>query len=255
MVLLLTVSGDARAHEFWLEPSSFTPVLGAKTTITHRNGQYFKGNSYPYLKEWFSRFTITDAAGERAVEGIDGDDPAATLVLKNKGPAVVAYVSNPDLVIFDDLAKFTSYLKDEGIPDISEAHRRRGLPETDIKEHYVRCAKSLLGADGAIAKDATLGLPIELVVETGAEEAASRDRVSVRVLHRGKPSPATTIKVFRKSAPNPPARFVTDTNGRATVELPAGDIYLLNAVVLEEPPAGSTAHWLSLWASTTLEMR
>ena len=37
----------ARAHEFWIEPLSYEARVGGKIEGVLRNGEFFKGSSYP----------------------------------------------------------------------------------------------------------------------------------------------------------------------------------------------------------------
>ncbi|MCB1547168.1 MAG: DUF4198 domain-containing protein [Hyphomicrobiaceae bacterium] len=249
------MSGPGVAHEFWLEPSDYQPARSRKLTITHRNGQFFKGNSYPYLREWFDRFELWDARGRRAVKGVDGDDPAARIGPLTAGVTVVAYQSRNDSVTFKTWKEFRSYLADEGLEHIEAQHVALKLPLAGIAEHYIRCAKTLIRVDGAPLADRHFGMPVELLVERVELVSGDDAKVEVRLLHDGKPAREALVKVFRGKAPRDVLRLRTNGEGRVVVRLARADTYLLNAVVMRPPKAGMKEHWLSLWASTTFSLK
>ena len=62
-----------------------------------------------------------------------------------------------------------------------------------------------------------------------------------------------TIKVFNENDRKVHRRFITDAEGRARIELPVRDRYLLGAVhmLAPTPAEQKKADWTSLWASLT----
>ncbi len=257
-----TMITPASAHEFWLEPSSYTPKTGAKVTITHRNGQYFKGNSYPYIDVWFKSFLSFDGAkGEsakgRKVTGTQGDDPAATLTMTKPGLQIITYYGTPDFLTFENWKKFTTYLESEGQGHILARHNARGLSQTKVREAYSRCAKTLIGVGDSAGADRFTGMPIELVALKNPYKLASGEPLPVLLMLNGKPAPGLTIKVFASADRKNPARIVTDAQGRAIIPLPHKGTYLLNAVHIFDPPPSKKGkyEWESVWASLTFERR
>ena len=256
-ILLWTLIAPASAHEFWLEPSDYAPKTGAEVTITHRNGQFFKGNSYPYILAWFKSFTITAGKDVKTVEGTPGDDPAATLTLSKPGLKIIAYHSTPDFLKFPSWKVFTTYLETEGQGPILKRHRARGLSETVVRESYARCAKTLIAVGDGAGEDRFTGMPIELIAQKNPYMLPAGAPLPVLLLLHGKPAPGLTIRVFAKADRKNPVKFVTDANGRATIPLPLKGPYLLNAVYIFEPPPEKKGiyEWASVWASLTFERR
>ena len=247
----------ARAHEFWLEPSAYAAETGATVTITHRNGQFFKGNSYPLVRAWYKKFTLVEGENVQDIKGIPGDDPAASLHLAKPGLKIVTYLSTPDFLKFPSWKKFTGYLESEGQGHILARHRARGLSETLVRESYSRCAKTLIAVGNGKGADRFTGMPIELVAEQNPYELAAGAPLPVRLLLHGRPAAGLTIKVFAAADRKTPRRYVTDREGRALVPLPHRGAYLLNAVYIFEPPKDKAGkyEWESLWASLTFEKR
>ena len=251
VVALLAAVLPVAAHEFWLEPADFMPKTGANVPIFIFIGQNFKGNSYPYLREEYKTFTVSDARGTQPVKGIDGDDPAVNMKFANPGLAVMVHYSTPETLKFESWDKFDFYLKFEGLEHIAELHRKRGLPETGFVEVYSRCAKLLLSVGGAGGEDRLTGMPLELVAEKDPYHLAASEPLPVRLYRNGKPIGGVQIAALAKLAPDNRHTVRTDAEGRAKIALPLAGPWLLNAVVMEEPRNGEKAHWTSLWASMT----
>ena len=250
-IVVFVAVAPAASHEFWLEPSTYTPNAGDKIPISIRIGQNFKGNSYPYLREDFKVFTLTDGRGTRPVRGIDGDDPAVTATFEQPGLYIMVHYSTPEHLTFETWAKFDSYLKLEGLSDVAERHRRRGLPENGIVELYSRCAKLLVGVGDGRGDDRLTGMPLELVVEKNPYLLAPGEPVPVRLYHEGKPAADVQIAAISRAEPDNRLTARTDTEGRARLALPKSGPWLLNAVVMKEPKRSEKANWTSLWASMT----
>ncbi len=244
---------QAEAHEFWLEASDYTPKAGATITITIRNGQFFKGNSLPFIRDWFTRFVIKDSKDLRPIDGVDGDDPAIQMRLTTPGITVIAYQSKADELSFATWQKFTSYLRNEGLEHILPRHLERGLGKTGTKETYVRCAKILVSTNHSSGNDSAVGLPLELIAEQNPYTLPAGAILPVRLLLHGKPLADTTVKVFDSKQPDEPRRYISDKDGRIRVKLAPGSKYLLNAVHMFEPVNKKEADWSSFWASLTFE--
>ena len=255
IAFFLIASPPPAAHEFWLEASDYKPGKGDHIAVTHFVGQNFKGESFPFVGNWFQRYVLADEANVHDVEGVDGNDPALKLTMDEPGLKILAYQSNPNAITFEKWAKFEKYLKDEGLERFEAQHRNAGKPQTGIREFYTRYAKALIGVEGGKGNDRAIGLPLELVALANPYELGAGERLPVRVLIEGKPLAGVLIKVFNKTTPDKPERVRTDADGRADIPLAGPGVYLLNAVHMMEPLGSPTAekayHWRSLWASLT----
>lgn len=245
----------AHAHEFWLEPDDYTPTVGAKVSVSHVIGQNFKGTSYPYVKDWFERYIVADADGERPIDGVEGDDPAVALEFASGGLRILAHQSTASTLTMETFAEFEKYLVSVGLDHIVTLHRKQGKPETAIEERYARCAKTLISVGGAAGSDRAVGLPLELIAEKNPYQLADGEALPVLLLSEGQPLGAATIVVFSKTKSAEILRVQTDRDGRALVPLAVGHTYLLNAVHMVATEPGDDAHWQSLWASLTFARR
>ena len=253
-VVCSLVARPAIAHEFWIEPETFRPASGAKIPVRLFVGQYFKGESMPWVAENFERFTFTDARGTENIRAVLGDDPAATLAVRAPGRLWLVLRSGYFDLTYDKPGEFEAFLVKEGIEHLVPREQRGKIP---TKETYLRFAKSLLAAgkpEPGSAPDRAFGLALELVAETDPYSGASPE-FRVRLLYRGAPLPGALVTAFNKSAPGKRlAEVRTDASGRARLKLDRKGPWLVNAVHLIPAQKKSKAQWETLWASLTFEI-
>jgi hypothetical protein len=252
-VLLLLQAPFAVSHEFWIEPERFRPALGAKVPIRLFVGQYFKGNSLPFLTDNFERFYYADARGTNNLRGVLGDDPAAALIVRVPGRLWIVLRSTYFDLVYDKPGEFEAFLAKEGIDHLIPRGQRHQLP---VKETYSRSAKSLLVAGkppSRSAPDRAFGLPLELIAESDPHAGKSPE-FRVRLLYRGAALPGALVTAFNKAMPDKRLEARTDASGRARVALDREGIWLLNAVHLFPAPKKSGALWETMWASLTFEI-
>jgi uncharacterized GH25 family protein len=252
LVLLLEVP-SAAGHEFWIEPQQFRAAPGAKVPVRLYVGQYFKGNSMPFLSDTFERFYYADARGTENIRAVLGDDPAATLTVRLPGRLWIVLRSAYFDLTYDKPGEFDAFLAKEGIDHLVPREQRGTLP---IKETYSRCAKSLLivGKPPSVsAPDRAFGLPLELVAESDPYADRSAE-FKVRLLYRGAALPGALVTAFHKAVPDRRLEARTDASGRARLALDREGIWLLNAVHLLPAPKKSGAQWETMWASLTFEI-
>ena len=246
----------AAAHEFWIEALDFRIDVDEPLLADLRNGEEFTGVSFPYLPDRFVRFGIDDGTGEREVSGRLGDFPALEERPEREGLHTLVYESSGTSLVYDGYEEFESFVREEGMEWVLEAHDARGLSRERIGELFRRFAKALVAVGDAGGADRAVGLELELiarsnpyVIDDGALEVELRyrgeplERAQVSVFHR---DPASTVGIDRQR---------TDGKGRVTLDVSSPGTYLVNAVHMHEPSpedqASSGAAWESLWASLT----
>ena len=92
--LLLLAAGPLRAHDFWIEPSTFEPAVGEEVSLRLRVGESFAGDPVARNPKRIVRFQAVGPSGSIAVAGNAGDEPAGTLRPADAGTWIVAYRSN-----------------------------------------------------------------------------------------------------------------------------------------------------------------
>jgi uncharacterized GH25 family protein len=251
----------ARAHDFWIEPSVFMTAAGTSVPVTLRVGEDFNGTSQPYVKDWFIDFSVSSSAGREPLPGFAGDDPAATLSLKAPGLRMIGYHSTRSFVDLE-AERFNKYLAAEGLDRIQELRRERGQSQSNGREYYSRCAKSLVSVGQSSAAgversgyDQPLGYPLELIPRANPYALVPGDRLPIALLYRGRPVAGVLVIAF--TADQPARRFQARTgpDGLVTLPLDRAGRWLVKAVhMIPVPPADPAADWESFWASLTFEV-
>lgn len=248
------VSASAlRAHDLWIEPSSFRPVESQLFAVRLRVGEAFRGEPVPRDEKRTERFVAVGPVGEIFLNGTEGTDPAGFAVLPKSGTWVLVYDSNHATSELEG-PKFEAYLAEEGLERISELRAQRGQTAARGREIYSRCAKSLVvvGEGPAEGFDRTVGLPLELVPEASPAGLPVNTELPVALLFRGKPLAGALVVAVPREKPDAKVSGRTDADGRVRLRLDHAGDWLIKAVHMEPAPADSGADWESFWASLTL---
>jgi len=244
----------AQCHDFWVEPDRFQPEPGATVNIRLREGVDFKGNTLPFIPEWFADFSQVNAAGRSPVESLIGDDPAASITV-GEGALLLGYRSNRNFVELD-AKKFNSYLEEEGIEFIREQRIAQGTDDQPAPEYFVRCAKALLqsGAAGNGIYQTELGYIFELIAENDPYALKAGDEITFRLVYRGEPAVNLLVQAFERSHPERRQRIRTDNDGKATIQLTEPGVWMIKAVNIQPIIGDPKALWQSYWASYVFEL-
>ncbi len=255
LVLVLgVISGQAAAHEFWIEPESHRVAPGEAIRADLKVGKMLKGDYFPYLKKRFLSYRVTVGARTVDVQNYEGASPSLDITADQPGLRIITYHSTADRLVYRDWQKFLTYAEQEGMMWAVEAHKARGLPESGFSEIYSRGAKALVqvGKADAADRDRAVGLPLELIAGENPFADKTPTELPVQLLWRGQPIGDTQISIFRNNGTITRQIVRTDATGRAMIPLNGGGRFLLNAIHLQ-PVAASDAKddWESHWASLT----
>ena len=246
------LSAHAFAHDFWIEPQTFRPQVGAKVPLQLHVGMDFKGDSALFNPEQFNRYVYAGPGGERPVAGQLGDDPAGSIVVDKPGLYAVIYDSKKFDVKFDDFNKFQDYLKDEGLEKHMSFAKARAGNGGRITEVYSRCAKALIAAPQGDAAPAShnFGCALELIAESNPYQDSD---LKLRLLFKGAPVADVLVVAFTNTEPANKIRVRTDKDGRVAFKLPKGGVWLVKAVHMTAAARFIRGDWESYWASLTFE--
>lgn len=256
LTLLLLLAPAARAHDFWIEPSTFTPAPGEPVTLRLLVGERLAGEPLPRSDAMITSFVIVGPEGTLPVRGRDGLDPAGIVTPAKPGLHVVGYRSRASNVELEP-GKFASYLETEGLQRIASLRAARGETEAPAKERFSRCAKALLatGTGAASGADAPLGLTLELVAEKSPASLAPGDALPLRLTYDGQPIEGVLVSALSRTDPSANVAARTDAAGRVALKLATDGPWLVKAVHMIALPPGDEAQWESFWASTTFALR
>lgn len=258
IILSLLFAWPAYAHEYWIEPKIY--VVPTDTTLTAGlfNGQKFKGGEYAFFPKNFRRFDM--ALGERVepVPGRLGDTPALAMQPLGQGLHAALYESAGDTVYYREFAAFARFVTHKNFPGVFARHAKRGLPQAGFIEYYTRHAKALMAVGNGEGQDRAYGLETEIVALKNPYTDDLSQGLPVKVLYQGKPRADVQVEYFDKNAAGDVVVSLHRTNADGVAILPVtpGHSYLVDAVVMREPAAGSAAEaqkavWETLWAAMT----
>ena len=254
----LLLAGQAMAHDFWIEPSSFSPAPGQTVAVRLLVGEQLKGD--PVARppsEGLHRFIVVESASRDSANlpGRTGGDPAAWLRLTRPGLHIIGFHGKHSALELGP-EKFNAYLKEEGLEAVLKKRAERGESNRDAREIYSRCAKSLLvsGPANAADGDRLLGFPLELVAESNPSSLRLGAPVALRLLYLGRPLSGALIVALQRERAQERTMARSDAYGRVRLPLQRGGTWLVKAVHMVAAPKSSGAEWESLWASLTFEM-
>jgi uncharacterized GH25 family protein len=254
LALALFTAAPARAHEYWLAPSTWRVGPGETVAFGAQAGVGFAGERKLYSPERVVRL-IARAGRELDLTPVAnaGDSTWARFAAADAGGLLLAYESNFATLTLD-APEFDRYLADEGL-DGPLAARRAARDAGPGHERYRRCAKAWLSGSNPSRATRPLGLPLEIVPLAAPGASAT---LRVRVLFAGRPLAGARLRAWHQ--PLDPARRDsvaarwsgrTDARGEASVAVAEAGEWLLSAVHMIPSREPTAADWESTWASLT----
>lgn len=242
-----------QAHDMWMEPSTFLPQQGDVVAVRLRVGQDLIGDPLPRDPSHIREFIAADNTGRHPIPGRAGMNPAGVLRASTAGMLVLGYHSAPSL-LEQTSEKFEQYLKEEGLAGVA-AQSRKARSTGTVRELFARCAKSLVlsGPARADQQDKSLGFPLELTALRNPYLIASEE-LPVRLTYEGRPLAGQLVVAMNRSNPLEKVTGRTGADGKVTLRLRSGGMWMIKSVHLVPAPKDANAEWMSYWASLTFEI-
>jgi len=253
-------AATAQAHDFWLEAHPFYTPVGQPVDVSIHVGADFVGDSLPNIRNWYEDFSLHLPGESRPMPGALGDDPAGRFIPDRPGTWLVTYQSTFSFVDIDPQT-FRKYLIMEGLDNALALRRERGEENRRGLERYQRHSKALVQAGDAFTLDAStlaVGQTLEIVPEVNPCRLKPGDRLTVRLLYRGKPAEDLLLIAFTRGAPEEKQQARTDAEGRVSITLDRAGDWMLKAVKILPYSSDSldpNAEWQSHWANLTFSLR
>ena len=264
--LLLALTGfaasSARAHDFWILPSSFEPAPNAAVAFHLAVGQQWAGDPFPRNEARIVQFVLAGPHGDAPIAGAEGVDPAGVARVGEAGLYLAGYESNnAKLELEPD--KFEAYLRLEAGAVIAERARRG---ESQQGSHgCTRAAPSHCWVGGSgdprvQVFDRALGFTLEIIPRKDPYRPSAPKPVSLpfEVLYRGRPLASALVVAMAKDGPQNPVQARSDRRGRVELPLNAPGVWLVKTVHMVRLEAESArqqgAEWQSYWASLTFAL-
>lgn len=247
----------AIAHEFWIEAEKYQVDIEEPVIANLRNGQEFRGANLSWFDRRIDRMDIVRDGAFDAIQGRPGDMPAIQLPPQPEGLMALVYASTPTLLTYDDWETVLDFAAHKDFPWFVERHDARGLPHEDVKEVYRRFCKALIGVGHARGQDGDTAMPLEFIALANPYTDDLSGGLPVRLQYERTPVADGQVEVFER-APDGEVTITylrTDAAGHATIPVKPGHTYLLDHVVLQEPPQWQQDRdgvmWDSRWAALT----
>ena len=252
LLIGLVAAPAARAHDFWIEPSTYAPTPGQRVVVRLRVGDHFPGDPFARTPKRIERFALLGGAAEVEVPGAEGVDPAGFVVAGQPGIYQIVYDSNHASIELSG-EKFERHLAEQGLERISELRKKAGGSASAAKEIYSRSVKALIavGESPGEGYDRPAGLPLELIPEKNPFQLAPGSELPLRLLYQGKPLAGVWVEARNSRRTEERVSGRTDRDGRVRLRLASGGPWLVKAVHMVAAPKESGADWESLWASLT----
>lgn len=255
LAFVALLAAPLAAHDFWIQPSSFTPPADAVVRVHLRVGDDFPGEPVGRNAAKIEAFFVEGPDGRRPVAGQNGADPAGLLRVTSPGTYLIGYRSRHSAVNLAAPA-FEQYLNEEGLERIVQLRAQKGQSTAPGRERFSRSVKSLLhvGSSTPTGHDAVLGLTLELVPETHPASLPSNGQMGFRLLYEGRALNGALVVAIPHSGDRgtKEGRRQARTAGDGRVTLPIEDgAWTIKAVHMVEAPEASGADWESVWTSLT----
>ncbi len=262
LVLATLSAAPARAHEYWLAPSTYHATPGEKVQVTAYVGTGFRGELKPFAATRAIRFIARGATlQDLRKTSVNGDDVFGRWTATDDGGATIAYESN---FVEIELAapEFDRYLALEGLDAVLKERAKLGLAKEPGRERYARCPKAWIAGRDAKRATTPAGLTLELVPRADPSVAGPLD---LDLLYRGKPLAGALVRAWSqplaaamrptdgatRDSVGPLIEGRTDAAGHVRLVLPHGGEWLVSAVHMVPSRDPRSSDWESYWASIT----
>lgn len=255
----------AGAHEFWIEPSTFTPGVGRRVEVALRVGEHFTGEPVRRKADRIERFAAirvddgsSGACHESPIIGEEGGDPAGGFEPAEPGLYILIYDSG-NAHIELECEQFDEYLKEKGLETIRQRRAERKENSVPAREIYSRCAKSLIlamGDDSSGARrglDRAVGMPLELVARFDPFAHEGTQDARVQVLFEGKPLRDVQVTARSRRTPTAVQQKRSGGDGQVAFRLTDPGPWLIECTHMRPTPERNDADYESFWASLTFE--
>ncbi|MEO1747504.1 MAG: DUF4198 domain-containing protein [Pseudomonadota bacterium] len=255
----------ANSHELWIDPERFLITIDEEVRAELRVGEKYAGGTSPYLPTRTERLEAYIAGRASNIGGRAGDRPAIQFNAEQEGLLVIAYESDVSTVRYTDFEKFRAFVDHKNFDGALQAHSSRNLSTDDFVETYSRHAKSLIAIGDGAGSDIEVGMITEIIALDNPYKTDVSQGIRIKVNYLGSPRADAQVEIYmRPSGEGNGSENVTvdtvftDAAGIVTIPIKTGHDYMLDAVVLREPPPERAeirdAVWDSLWANLTFSV-
>lgn len=256
--VLLTMTSQANAHDFWLMPADFHLKEPGSTGVRILIGHGTE------VDPWSLRWDRVVSLRSYAENGIIDQQPSinpnaesfpsgAETKFDAPGTHILAFEGYHS---FSDLEaeRFNDYAEKEGLALVLAEREKGGTTGKPGRELYSRRAKALVQVGDNVTDNALrpVGHTLEIVPDRHPYALDADRRLPVRVLFRGKPLENALIDLTDlDSGDEPMAGQRTGADGRAVFEIPNRGNWKINVIWSVPNPGNNRAEYETIFSSLT----
>ena len=222
----------ARAHDVWLQPSTYFAARGQEVAVTLALGEHGHLEAgKPLRRADLVRFGLF--GGHRPTQDLlhqlprEGDLPAATF--RTEGGNTLLAMERAPKRLDQAPAEFARYLTEEGQTEALARRAQAGQGDQPGRERYRRYLKTLVqdeaeaSAAPAVLYRRRIGQRLEILLENNPGRLRPGQPVRVRVLFENRPLPGARVTALAPPAARRPGgpHARRDHGSRRPGELPA----------------------------------
>lgn len=253
---LVAVATTASGHDYWLVPARTSAPKHTPIDVRLYRGEALEPeDERPLEVEKTARFRLLAGGRDQDLLGsaVDGRSPVARVTPEVEGGHLVVMERKPQPIRLD-AAKFTEYLKEEGLDAVIRRREELGESKAEGRESYSRYLKALIQVGGA--HDDTYKQPAGLLLEIlpEADPAARKpgDTLPFRVVFEGRPLAGAQVTAHVDEGGKIRGQtLTTDAEGRAEVRIDRAGTWLIRLVHMRRAAGNPDADWESFWGAYT----
>ena len=258
IVATVVFSGHAAAaHDFWVQPSTFTAAVDAPVAMTIEVGHGPARQRWSAALDRIANFAAIGSTGTKDLHAAllpPGGPADANVSFTRAGTYVVVLETNRAASDLPAI-RFNDYIKAEGIAPAVAARVAAGATDMPGRELYSRRAKAIIrvGASNGPQPQVThpAGLTLEIVPNRDPSAADFDMTLPVTVFYEGKPLASAFVKLTNLDFDTRPvATATTDARGGAVFKVPFKGLWQMN-VVWTKPIKDPKADFDTVFSSLT----
>ena len=254
IAFLLLLEQRGHAHDYWLDPETFTPAAGRLVPFRLLVGDDLQVETEKtFEKMKLVRFQALSVSGKRDLigSGIEDRTPFVKLAF-DKGGTYWIGLERELARIELKAEKFNEYLTEEGLDKVMEQRRLAKEETKPGRERYRRYLKCLLTCGGKCDDSwkKTFDHRLEIVPLANPSTIKAGGSHKVRVLFEGKPLPGVTLfALHREAGKLLKQKLTTGMDGTAEVKITFAGRWLVRMVHMRRCADRDEADWESFWTS------
>ena len=253
------IAGSAHAHDFWVQPETFTPAEGESLPVSLFVGHGSDKSDWPVSPHRIIGFQTLGPNGPQSqVRGAESLTGALSVTLDALGMHLISVETTNS---FSELeaGKFNDYAAEEGIRPIMLDRAANRTEDQAGKELYSRRGKALVQAgcpaDVSEVWGAELGLTLEVIPGANPIEWNEGDAMPIKVHYHGAPVSGATLHITDLDDETTHFSAQTDADGEVDISASLTEGRWLVHTVWAEAAAGllEGADYQTVFSSLTFD--